>query len=526
MSKTITWTAPYAAPVVTPSLQAGGSLDAGVTYYYRVVALKTGTYDWNVNQVESPASIEVSATTDTVNKTIRLTWPQVAGANYYHVFRTTTPGSYRTHKRIAGSPTAGYPTVADGGAGGTTFDDDGTRALQVTYAIFAATDAPLDFSTQIGKGCLTITGGDAGDPITLKNIYDAIADDNFCKYIDSITFGLLGNWYQYNETTETHFKDTNKTLILLGQTNLDFSHADSVIQFGNYDATNDFSSDGCQFIHCGPYMNSLQVGRGCKLYGCDFISYYHNDDWREPYVIYGDRFGFGSFEEMRDCTIKGFLSALVSTAADPPMVNVTLQDTYLYPVNSDLSNTDGFTVKGGYLRSYYAPDISQLRGLNVYSPYTYDVWQNDVRQNKLVNPYFNNRTNNVPVIYWNGTSYTGWLDVYFEFDFKVVDKNNIPVYGATVRVDDKDGNTIVNTTTDSNGQITTQEIKKARYTHTSGSAAGENTIADDRSPFTLLITKGGYETYRREFTLIEQIDWTISLRPSPYVGPDAMRKSS
>jgi hypothetical protein len=143
----------------------------------------------------------------------------------------------------------------------------------------------------------------------------------------------------------------------------------------------------------------------------------------------------------------------------------------------------------------------------------------------LINPYFYNRTDNVPVIYWLTNNYSQYIDVYYEFDLTVLDKNGNGISGASVVVEDKDGTKVVNTTTAAGGTITTQEIKAARYTHTAASGSGSGpsyTDTDDRGPFTLRISKAGYGSFYQYFTMTSAIDWSITLTHSPYSGKRTM----
>jgi len=524
MAKTIVWTTPYSTPVVTPSLQAGGSLALGTTYYYRVVAAKFGGAGSGQNQVESPASVECSATPAGANQTIRLTWPQIANANYYWVHRSTTSGTYAASSVIA--------KVADGGAGGTTWDDDGSGSLGVTYATFRCTDLPLGFDHTIGRGSLTITGGTTGDPITFNDIYTAIGDDAFCKYIDDSIFGLLGYWRQNSEAAETHFEDTLKTIYLLGETRFDFIHADSEIIFGDYDSTYDYSSGGCVFYNCAPYRNDFVLGAGCHLYGCQFLSYYKNENFIDGYSIYGDRIALIDFEEMRDCLVSGFSSVLIY-AGIGPLLNFVVETSYLYPITGvDLSNADGVTIKGGYLYIYYG-DQDRLISFKIYAKTAYDIYiysgfsTPDDKSVTMINPYFNGRTGNVPVIHWQNfvDDGYGFVDIYYEFDLTILDMNGNAISGAVVKIEDTSGTEIINTTTDANGQITTEEIKAARYTHKVGSGNGSGdtyTDTDAQGPFNLWVSQPGYQTRFMEFSLTAKTDWTISLRHGPMAGREAM----
>lgn len=84
----ITLSCPYN---VSLTLQAGGSLTASTTYYYRITA-------FNENG-ETTGSIEKSITTDTSNKTILVEWDVISGADGYIIYRSTLSGSYSNSRR-------------------------------------------------------------------------------------------------------------------------------------------------------------------------------------------------------------------------------------------------------------------------------------------------------------------------------------------------------------------------------------------------------------------------------------------
>jgi hypothetical protein len=67
---------------VAAELQAGGSLTADTTYYYRITAFNA--------LGETTGSVEVSALTTAANKTIKLTWGKVEGAEGYIIYRSTS----------------------------------------------------------------------------------------------------------------------------------------------------------------------------------------------------------------------------------------------------------------------------------------------------------------------------------------------------------------------------------------------------------------------------------------------------
>jgi hypothetical protein len=108
----------------TASLVSGGSLASGTTAYYKVSALR---FDGS----ESQASAEISATPSGSNLSVQIQWTRMTGACQYHVYKTTTSGSYSSTSLVysvydgytngpgfswtdtgAATPTTGQPLAA------------------------------------------------------------------------------------------------------------------------------------------------------------------------------------------------------------------------------------------------------------------------------------------------------------------------------------------------------------------------------------------------------------------------------
>ena len=109
------------------------------------------------------------------------------------------------------------------------------------------------------------------------------------------------------------------------------------------------------------------------------------------------------------------------------------------------------------------------------------------------------------IFYWVGVS-TAKVNRKYEFDMKVIDKDNTPIQTATVKIWDKDSNLIIDTTTDASGDITTQTISRGYYNQANG-----NTL-QEYSPHLIKIEKAGYTTYEADFTLESKTDWLIALQ--------------
>jgi hypothetical protein len=103
-----------------------------------------------------------------------------------------------------------------------------------------------------------------------------------------------------------------------------------------------------------------------------------------------------------------------------------------------------------------------------------------------------------------------WYDK-ISFNLKILDTNGSAINGANLEIYDKDDTLIVNTTSDSNGTVVEQNITKRFFEVNGTSVLPEN----NSSPFTIIISKTGYETYQTTFNITDKIDWTIALEGQP-----------
>ncbi|MBI4643103.1 MAG: hypothetical protein HY743_05095, partial [Deltaproteobacteria bacterium] len=157
-----------AAPVLNAiTLGAGGSLTVGVTYYYRLIALRAyaGRY------ALSAASAEQAVTPTAGNQTAQLSWPAVPNASAYIIQRTTTPGSYPVEGQntfnLNGQPYAGWPYATTL----TSLNDDGGAATNIRF-----NSNNMDFDTE---HALIDAYGDANDRITLWDISNTLVGGGF-----------------------------------------------------------------------------------------------------------------------------------------------------------------------------------------------------------------------------------------------------------------------------------------------------------------------------------------------------------
>lgn len=124
----------------------------------------------------------------------------------------------------------------------------------------------------------------------------------------------------------------------------------------------------------------------------------------------------------------------------------------------------------------------------------------------LINPDFDNWT-----IWWQGS---GSASVYrqYEFTLTVTNSSNQPIETANVTLYNNQGK-VGSWLTDSNGEISTQTLTMGFYNETGG-----NTIYN-YNPYNLTITKTGYQTYTKNFTLTEKTKWEIATLPETETPP-------
>ena len=112
---------------------------------------------------------------------------------------------------------------------------------------------------------------------------------------------------------------------------------------------------------------------------------------------------------------------------------------------------------------------------------------------------------------WYGTDTGTRVYRQYTVNLKVTDKDNNPINGATVTLKDKDGNQVFSVNTDANGNIVTQTVSRGYYDQAHG-----NTL-QDYSPHILTITKLGYQTYVKEFTLSAKTAWEVKLAKAQHI---------
>jgi hypothetical protein len=530
--KTITFTAPPAAITnLTATLQAGGSLVAGTTYYYVVLTCVGSTW-YNQAAKISGISNQVSAACDAGNKTIRLDWPAVAGASGYLVFRTTVDGDYTGTKRFrkeSNNDSWGFTTTnnyyVDAGAA--------TPVIEASYmlpVIPATKTMPMGLDPRTyGIGDLVLEGGTSGDPITFQNIYDAAVSGgwtNWCKW-DKGNFALMANFR--SSANETHFADLiGSNFFTLGWFDLNRSQsAASDFIFGTLANGSGFYPT--KIVHVAGRGAEFCIGLNVKLYGTDIVGV--ASALTSPFYVTGiNASQFLSFisASLVDLRVSGFndfsLQSLESFSKDlkfmgswtmhtgSPILTQGTEVNYISGSVSNGSRIDRFrSIRSS---SYHITQSSS--GVGYY--------------NNLIDPYTPNiyEPNNLPTVSWYASIFNDYCDVYRSLILRIVDRNDNAIVGASVTIKDVSGNvaadfngtSINNLATDSQGYLWLEKVTVTAATTTTISDSSKNWTVDQWKGRNLYIVAG---TQRGKIIKIKsntatQLTLCETLSGAPVVG--------
>ncbi len=105
------------------------------------------------------------------------------------------------------------------------------------------------------------------------------------------------------------------------------------------------------------------------------------------------------------------------------------------------------------------------------------------------------------------------------YNLTITNPTGAAIQGATVLIKDKDNNMIGNFATDVNGAIPQQSlIKKYSYFDKTASEANYNGSDYSLNPYTITITKPGYETYVEKINISSVSSKSITIKPSKSYG--------
>lgn len=121
-------------------------------------------------------------------------------------------------------------------------------------------------------------------------------------------------------------------------------------------------------------------------------------------------------------------------------------------------------------------------------------------------------------MYFNQENVTSKVFRKYSVNIEVTDADGSPIVNAILEIFDKDGNLVCSASSDADGKFPEQIVLSHIYGWQSGSRPGTK-YDIDYNPFTICITKDGYEKYEWRGRVESKIKWSLTLN-SAAVNPD------
>lgn len=365
----------------------------------------------------------------------------------------------------------------------------------------------------VGRNVITVTGYTEATPCTFLDIYNADVAGAWGKVSRQCTsqFCFDAGLIIGDGSTASWFKDINKSV-----TYRDFGVP--LYSTGYFGAMNIKANANCQF---GNVMSAGdKIGyQGCTLYAESTGDYFLVvAEGSANLKAYGSMFGGGIRYGMGSAgspiqtgnliiwNSKIDFSLWVMTANNDlhrisvnrqqransygvvvQYVPLTVSDIVIFGARDrgglSLDYTGTLTFKNAFLRDNdYALSVWTYNGTYNCINWDTDTW----------------------AIHWG---HIGDPDInrQYEFDLKVTDKDGTAISGVAVKIWDKDDNLVTDTTTNASGVIATQTLTYGCYKQAGG---GTPTM---QTPHTVQISKPGYQSYKKKFTVDEKMSWRIRL---------------
>jgi hypothetical protein len=478
----------------SPSASAvsGGSLTASTTYYYRVMKVSTSA-SANYWYGKSQISDQFSVTTDTTNKTARITFtcPYTSGQSY-RIWRTkssTEIGTvYLGHINF-------YPTDDLYNSSGTvTFDDDGS------YTTVGINYAEIDGQSH---GILALSGSTSSDVFSIVDLYNADVAGGWgvIQKLDINTYKV--NCYLVGHAT-MYWTDYAKTIIFADGFG---TSSGSVFTFGRVYTGGEKTYQGCELIFTSNwlaltswytliayrtifryvYPPSMDLAGGLGLTGCSFTvgSCIVQDCQVDRFRIFQP----GSSGLLKNVTISKFDNCFSNSASTFNNVRM-YQGSRVWQIAGGNQNITG-------------------RGLYINDAYVILIISSGSTSSMTIIDSVIAGTAAIASISGSSTGFKIYDKI--SFNLSIFDDSGTGIDTVNAKIYDVDDTEIVDVDSNSSGVVSEQIITRRQWT-VDGTTLGSPSV---RSPFTLVISKTGYETYTEIFAPSDSsaIIKTVSLKP-------------
>ena len=542
------------APVISVAGVEGGSLVDGRTYYF-VVCGCTGTrnawYNRGMGRQVSPPSNKANFTADATNKSVEITLETPStgiggNAQSYWLFCYTSTDSdadfNATNSAGTNQSRMIYSAPIGGGAASYTM---AATEFPVTFTTIARRTGPYYMQ---GIPELEFDGGTWADPITPKNMWDYLDGQSKTEFMDRVghlsklgierPFGYIFFLHLNSASSTNYFKIPDREICI-------FAHKQSLGIMGRFYSGNMQEGGGGhtgnypwgggviytlgRYAHYHSYRN-LEMYNGTLLQAPPVVTsgfvastlwsghpqwggdhYFYDSNY---YIIYG-RFSTTTLKASR---VNADYSMDMGITADSTMSDVKVYGR----INQYYHMSYPFTIRQLQQVGTPAQWVKTMTGYSGSGTMFMKFYDSKIAYEPIlanINKWWGYYAWNVNYIGAKSQTYNG-----FTFNVNVVDKDGVAIEGASVILKDKDGNEIINTTTDASGDITETDVNafftqmEVAETEEEGPSAGYHyynwylanypnliTIEDYR-PFTLKITKAPYDDYEMVINP-QQSDW-------------------
>lgn len=489
MAKAYTFTDVPQPTGVTVTPVAGGSLVAGTTYYYRVQKVYTNSTG-DVWCGKSLPSDEFTFTPDATNKTARISFTCANTNGSYRIFRQTSSANLAGGQYT--SPITFHPKDSDYNTAGTvTFDDTGYT--------WTAGNSFYEWK-DLSHGILTVSGSTSSNKFSITDLYNADVANGW-----GVVLKLDENTYKVNChlicSTGQYWYDWEKTIIF----------ADGLSQTGNWQLGNITSgvitSGGCNIIVKTSWLSGLNFGT-LTAYRTTFIYKYPLSSAGAD--LNGNSLGLcgGGFNAgiMQDCTVdrmRGFTpyasSCVVRNCIFSRFDNLFNNSAATFDDVKLLSGSRIWQISGGNINIV-------ARGIYSYSAYVaLAIGSNATSSMTTIDSV-------IGLGFLINSSSTGlrWYDK-ISYNLTIVDETGTGISGANLKIYDKDGVELLSVDSNASGVVAEQLLTR-RYQEISGTTA---LPFNNRYPFTVVVSKTGYETYTEKVTYLLSLAVikTVALKP-------------
>lgn len=480
------------APVISAELVEGGSLSANTTYYFAAFKSVNNQYS---GHSASPASNMISITTTDTHKSIKISWQDPIVPNYKLFIRWDTSSLQDENGEYIAQESNKWTTTGWIGHTGsdvtlTSLSTQGTNGL-LSHPELSILPEYLDNRLNHKKGTciITITGTE-----TYENLMTAINNsehsDLFIINNNSLTslcsiYGTGSLPFENKNINFLHTANLNPNITFQNCSIINQYRGPNLTTYGNYYDSSIYVNNTYQYKFQNNFSN-IKLNVQGEFYFTAAAN--NNVDVSATSIIY-----YNTTQTNRRLTNISYRNRHLTIH----LFN-SIRDT-----NTEISN-NYFEDCGSYDTLFYASSSGYLsEGVTDDSNYNF------------YNSY-SNRSDRLPLISyvsqasWNGESRVKAKLFYTQY-FNITDKFGNPIDQAKITIKDSNNTIVSEIYTDINGSID-YNLMTHIIEYDSGNANGIRSKSHYQGPFTIMISKDQYYTYRSKQEITSEKNHKISLQ--------------